>query len=45
MLLPAAYRGEGLPTVYQPIADTSRSTVIGGEALAWFPGFAEHRSK
>lgn len=40
-LLAAACRGEGLASVYQPIVDTSRGTVVGYEALARFPGFAE----
>ncbi|MET3920310.1 EAL domain-containing protein [Arthrobacter sp. UYEF20] len=37
----AACRGEGLAAAYQPIIDTSRGTVVGYEALARFPGFAE----
>lgn len=40
-LLAAACRGEGLASAYQPIVDTSRGTVVGYEALARFPGFAE----
>lgn len=40
-LLAAACRGDGLAAVYQPIVDTSRGTVVGYEALARFPGFAE----
>ncbi len=37
----AACRGEGLSAAYQPIVDTARGTVVGYEALARFPGFAE----
>lgn len=40
-LLAVACRGEGLTADYQPIVDTSRGTVVGYEALARFPGFAE----
>ncbi|SFT45497.1 EAL domain-containing protein [Arthrobacter sp. ov118] len=40
-LLAAACRGEGLAAAYQPIVDTARGTVVGYEALARFPGFAE----
>ena len=40
-LLAAACRGEGLSAAYQPIVDTARGTVVGYEALARFPGFAE----
>lgn len=40
-LLAVACRGEGLASAYQPIVDTSRGTVVGYEALARFPGFAE----
>lgn len=40
-LLNAACRGEGLSTVYQPIADTRHGTVAGYEALTRFPGFSE----
>ncbi|WP_253908632.1 EAL domain-containing protein [Arthrobacter sp. H41] len=40
-LLVAACRGEGLSAAYQPIVDTARGTVVGYEALARFPGFAE----
>lgn len=40
-LLAAACRGDGLAAAYQPIVDTSRGTVVGYEALARFPGFAE----
>ena len=40
-LLAAACRGEGLSAAYQPIVDTVRGTVVGYEALARFPGFAE----
>lgn len=40
-LLAAACRGEGLSSAYQPIVDTARGTVVGYEALARFPGFAE----
>jgi len=39
--LAAACRGEGLSAAYQPIVDTARGTVVGYEALARFPGFAE----
>lgn len=39
--LAAACRGEGLSAAYQPIIDTARGTVVGYEALARFPGFAE----
>lgn len=39
--LAAACRGEGLSAAYQPITDTARGTVVGYEALARFPGFAE----
>ena len=37
----AACRGEGLSAAYQPIVDTARGIVVGYEALARFPGFAE----
>lgn len=40
-LLAAACSGDGLACFYQPIVDTSRGTVVGYEALARFPGFAE----
>ena len=40
-LLVAACRGEGLSAAYQPIVDTARGIVVGYEALARFPGFAE----
>lgn len=40
-LLASACRGEGLATAYQPIVDTARGTVVGYEALARFPGYAE----
>jgi EAL domain-containing protein (putative c-di-GMP-specific phosphodiesterase class I) len=40
-LLAAACRGDGLAAAYQPIVDTARGTVVGFEALARFPGFAE----
>jgi EAL domain-containing protein (putative c-di-GMP-specific phosphodiesterase class I) len=40
-LLASACRGEGLSAAYQPIVDTSRGTVVGYEALARFPGYAE----
>lgn len=40
-LLASACRGEGLAAAYQPIVDTSRGTVVGYEALARFPGYAE----
>lgn len=40
-LLAAACGGEGLSAAYQPIVDTARGTVVGYEALARFPGFAE----
>ncbi|MDQ0755394.1 EAL domain-containing protein [Arthrobacter sp. B3I4] len=40
-LLAAACRGEGLAAAYQPIIDTARGTVVGYEALARFPGYAE----
>jgi EAL domain-containing protein (putative c-di-GMP-specific phosphodiesterase class I) len=40
-LLAAACRGEGLAAAYQPIIDTARGTVVGFEALARFPGYAE----
>jgi EAL domain-containing protein (putative c-di-GMP-specific phosphodiesterase class I) len=40
-LLAAACRGEGLSSAYQPIVDTARGAVVGYEALARFPGFAE----
>jgi EAL domain-containing protein (putative c-di-GMP-specific phosphodiesterase class I) len=40
-LLATACRGEGLAAAYQPIVDTSRGTVVGYEALARFPGYAE----
>ncbi len=39
--LAAACRGEGLAAAYQPIIDTVRGTVVGFEALARFPGYAE----
>ncbi|RNL48774.1 EAL domain-containing protein [Arthrobacter oryzae] len=39
--LAAACRGEGLAAAYQPIVDTARGTVVGFEALARFPGYAE----
>lgn len=39
--LASACRGEGLAAAYQPIVDTVRGTVVGYEALARFPGFAE----
>lgn len=39
--LAAACRGEGLSAAYQPIVDTARGAVVGYEALARFPGFAE----
>ena len=39
--LAAACRGVGLSAAYQPIVDTARGTVVGYEALARFPGFAE----
>jgi len=39
--LAAACRGVGLSSAYQPIVDTARGTVVGYEALARFPGFAE----
>ena len=40
-LLASACRGEGLATAYQPIVDTARGAVVGYEALARFPGYAE----
>ncbi|MCX6498958.1 MAG: EAL domain-containing protein [Arthrobacter sp.] len=40
-LLASACGGEGLAAAYQPIVDTSRGTVVGYEALARFPGYAE----
>lgn len=40
-LLASACRGDGLATAYQPIVDTARGTVVGYEALARFPGYAE----
>ncbi|KRE79572.1 EAL domain-containing protein [Arthrobacter sp. Soil763] len=40
-LLESACRGEGLAAAYQPIVDTARGTVVGYEALARFPGYAE----
>lgn len=40
-LLASACRGEGLAAAYQPIVDTARGTVVGYEALARFPGYAE----
>ncbi|MGO4119923.1 EAL domain-containing protein [Arthrobacter sp. YAF16] len=40
-LLASACRGEGLAAAYQPIVDTARGAVVGYEALARFPGYAE----
>jgi EAL domain-containing protein (putative c-di-GMP-specific phosphodiesterase class I) len=40
-LLASACRGEGLAAAYQPIIDTARGAVVGYEALARFPGYAE----
>ncbi len=40
-LLASACRGEGLAAAYQPIIDTVRGAVVGYEALARFPGYAE----
>ncbi len=40
-LLDSACRGEGLAAAYQPIVDTARGAVVGYEALARFPGYAE----
>mgnify|MGYP000135284043 CR=1 FL=1 len=40
-LLASACSGEGLAAAYQPIIDTARGTVVGYEALARFPGYAE----
>ncbi|BBE23601.1 hypothetical protein MN0502_24840 [Arthrobacter sp. MN05-02] len=39
--LRAACRGEGIVSMYQPIVDTSRGTVVGFEALLRFPAFTE----
>ncbi|MHA7179145.1 EAL domain-containing protein [Arthrobacter sp. MDB2-24] len=39
--LAAACRGEGIVSMYQPIVDTARGTIVGFEALLRFPGFAE----
>ncbi len=39
--LASACRGEGLAAAYQPIIDTARGAVVGYEALARFPGYAE----
>lgn len=38
-LLRSALTGEGVTSVYQPIVDISRATVVGYEALARFPGY------
>lgn len=36
-----ALDGDGVDALYQPIVDTARGVVVGYEALARFPGFAE----
>jgi EAL domain-containing protein (putative c-di-GMP-specific phosphodiesterase class I) len=40
-MLASACRGEGVSTVYQPIVDTARGSVVGYEALTRFSGFSE----
>lgn len=37
----AACRGEGVSTVYQPIVDTVRGSIVGYEALTRFSGFVK----
>ncbi|TFD47693.1 EAL domain-containing protein [Cryobacterium sp. TMT1-2-1] len=40
-MLAAACRGEGISTLYQPIVDTARGSVVGYEALTRFSGYSE----